>query len=210
MLNYLWAAMVIIGVVYGAFTGNLEVVGNGAVESGKDAVDLCLTMLGVGSMWCGLMKIAERAGIIRGLSKKMKPFINFMFPNIPESHKSRDYISENIIANISGLGWAATPAGLNAMRELSGLENDRMSQEGNVRKKQRMVASDEMCTFLVLNISSLQLIPVNIIAYRSMYGSVSPAGIIGPAIIATMVSTLVGILFCKIMIKSSAGTKIKR
>ena len=102
-------------------------------------------------------------------------------------------------ANVLGLGWAATPAGLRAMEELSKLEEDRRKGRlpGPVRKKG--IASNEMCTFLILNISSLQLIPVNVIAYRSQYGSVNPAAIVGPGIAATAVSTLVAVVFCKII-----------
>ena len=110
-----------------------------------------------------------------------------MFPGIPKGHKSREYIATNMIANILGLGWAATPAGLLAMKSLKELNNN------------RPVASNEMCTFLIINISSLQLIPVNIIAYRSQYGSANPAGIVGATIIATSISTFVGIVFAKIM-----------
>ena len=121
-----------------------------------------------------------------------------MFPRIPQGHKSRDYISMNIIANILGLGWAATPAGLKAMEELDHLEEERRRGHlpGPVRKKG--IASNEMCTFLIINISSLQLIPVNIIAYRSQYGSVNPASIVGAGIIATFFSTLAAIIYCKL------------
>lgn len=192
MLNYLWAAMIIIGIVYGSITGNIEVVGNAAIDSGKDAVSLCITMLGVVTMWTGIMKIATNCGIIAAASRKLSPFITFLFPRLPKNHIARESITTNFIANIFGLGWAATPAGLKAMKELADL-ND------NGDNKSYKWASDEMCTFLVINISSLQLIPINIIAYRSQYGSVNPTGIIVPAIIATTISTAVGIIFCKIM-----------
>lgn len=192
MLNYLWAAMIIIGIVYGSITGNIEVVGNAAIDSGKDAVSLCITMLGVVTMWTGIMKIATNCGIIAAASRKLSPFITFLFPRLPKNHIVRESITTNFIANIFGLGWAATPAGLKAMKELADL-ND------NGDNKSYKWASDEMCTFLVINISSLQLIPINIIAYRSQYGSVNPTGIIVPAIIATTISTAVGIIFCKIM-----------
>ncbi len=192
MLNYLWAAMIIIGIVYGSITGNIEVVGNAAIDSGKDAVSLCITMLGVVTMWTGIMKIATNCGIIAATSRKLSPFITFLFPRLPKNHIVRESITTNFIANIFGLGWAATPAGLKAMKELAAL-ND------NGDNKSYKWASDEMCTFLVINISSLQLIPINIIAYRSQYGSVNPTGIIVPAIIATTISTAVGIIFCKIM-----------
>lgn len=192
MLNYLWAAMIIIGIVYGSITGNIEVVGNAAIDSGKDAVSLCITMLGVVTMWTGIMKIATNCGIIAAASRKLSPFITFLFPRLPKNHIVRESITTNFIANIFGLGWAATPAGLKAMKELADL-ND------NGDNKSYKWASDEMCTFLVINISSLQLIPINVIAYRSQYGSVNPTGIIVPAIIATTISTAVGIIFCKVM-----------
>lgn len=197
LLNYLWAAMIIIGIVYGSITGNIEVVGNAAIDSGKDAVSLCITMLGVVTMWTGIMKIATNCGIIAAVSRKLSPFITFLFPRLPKNHIVRESITTNFIANIFGLGWAATPAGLKAMKELADL-ND------NGDNKSYKWASDEMCTFLVINISSLQLIPINIIAYRSQYGSVNPTGIIVPAIIATTISTAVGIIFCKIMSRKKA------
>ena len=190
MLNFLWAGMIIIGVMYAALTGNIAEVTNAALDSSKEAITLCLTMLGVMSFWMGLMEIATKAGVISGLSRLLGPAIRFMFPNIPKGHKANEHITTNIIANILGLGWAATPAGLQAMEALGELEDER----GN----DRSIASDEMCTFLIVNISSLQLININIIAYRSQYGSVNPTRIVGAGIIATIISTLVGCLYCKI------------
>lgn len=215
MLNAIWAGMIVLGILYGAFTGNLEAVSNAALESAGEAVDLCITMCGIMGLWTGLMKIAQQAGLIAALTRGISPFVSFLFPRIPKNHPARESISTNIVANVLGLGWAATPAGLKAMEELSALEEDRHREdispvkEGVMRPRSRVVppgtASDEMCTFLVLNISSLQLIPVNIIAYRSQYGSVDPAAIIGPAIVATMVSTGVGVIFCLLMQKKSSG-----
>ena len=199
MLNYLWAGMIIIGVIYAAFTGRLPDVTNAALDSSKEAITLCITMMGVMSFWVGLMEIATEAGIIRYLSRKLRPVIRFLFPELPAKHPAEEHITTNIIANILGLGWAATPAGLRAMEELEKLEEDRRRGRlpGPVRGKG--VASNEMCTFLIINISSLQLIPVNVIAYRSQYGSVNPAGIVGAGIVATAVSTGVAVVFCKIM-----------
>ena len=198
MLNFLWAGMIIIGVLYGALQGNLADITNAALDSSKEAVTLCITMIGVMSFWMGLMEIASKAGIIQAVSKVMAPVIRFFFPHIPKGHRASEYITTNFIANILGLGWAATPAGLQAMEALGELENDRRNGRtpGIVRKKG--IASNEMCTFLILNISSLQLIPINIIAYRSQYGSVNPAGIVGAGLIATTISTLVACLFCRI------------
>ena len=192
MLNYLWGFMLIIGVVYAAITGNLPAVTDSALDSAKEAVSLCITMTGVMAFWVGLMRIAENAGIISAATRRLKPFLRFLFPNLPPDHTANKYIATNMISNIFGLGWAATPAGLKAMEELERLEEDRQSV-------QKGVASNEMCNFLILNISSLQLIPVNIIAYRSQYGSVNPTAILGPAILATAVSTLTAVIFCKVM-----------
>ena len=199
MLNYLWAGMIIIGVIYAAFTGRLPDVTNAALDSSKEAITLCITMMGVMSFWVGLMEIATEAGIIRYLSRKLRPVIRFLFPELPAKHPAEEHITTNIIANILGLGWAATPAGLRAMEELGKLEEDRRRGRLPGPVRARGVASNEMCTFLIINISSLQLIPVNVIAYRSQYGSVNPAGIVGAGIVATAVSTGVAVLFCKMM-----------
>ncbi len=182
------------GGVLGATT--MSQVANGALDSAKEAVELCITMLGVVGMWNGVMNIAKESGLIERWTKKIEPAITFLFPKIPPKHPVRDDIAVNIIANILGLGWAATPSGLKAMQGLAEI-NCREDIKGTNRK----TASDEMCTFLVLNISSLQLIPMNIIAYRSQYGSVMPTAVIGPGIVATMISTLVAIVFCKKMCK---------
>lgn len=207
MLNYLWGMMLLVGVVYGAFQGRLPELTTAALDSAKDAVSLCITMTGVMSLWVGLMEIAQKSGMIRQAAGKLQPFINFMFPDIPKGHKAREYITTNIIANIFGLGWAATPAGLKAMEALEELEEERRKGAGraaNGRLKgdrgpvPRGTASNEMCTFLIINISSLQLIPVNIIAYRAQYGSVNPAVIVGPAIVATLASTAAAVIFCKL------------
>ncbi|NBI90671.1 nucleoside recognition protein [Lachnospiraceae bacterium] len=203
MLNYIWALMIMVGVIYGAMTGNIQEVSNAALDSAGEAVSLCITMMGVMALWVGLMEIAQTSGLIGKLTKGIQPFISFMFPGIPKGHIAREYISANIIANVLGLGWACTPAGLRAMEELAKLEAERgtpdyLSDGKGTGKKRERVASNEMCTFLILNISSLQLIPVNMIAYRSQYGSVNPAGIIAPAIVATAVSTTVAVVYCKV------------
>lgn len=199
MLNYLWAGMILIGIIFAAFNGRMPDITNAALDSSKEAITLCITMMGVMSFWVGLMEIAAKAGIIRSASRKIRPFVKFLFPELPADHPAQEHITTNIIANVLGLGWAATPAGLRAMEALSKLEEDRRRGllPGPVRK--RGIASNEMCTFLIINISSLQLIPVNVIAYRSQYGSVNPAGIVGAGIAATAVSTIVAVVYCKMM-----------
>lgn len=194
MLNFLWAGMILLGVAYGAAAGRIEDVSNGFIEGGGEAVSLCITMLGIVSLWTGVMEIARKSGLIAGLKKKIAPLIKWLFPDVPPEHPASEYIAINLIANFCGLGWAATPAGLKAMEALAALQDERAGH--HVTK-----ASDAMCAFLIINISSIQLIPVNIIAYRAEYGSVNPAAIIIPGIIATTISTLAGVIFCKIKYK---------
>lgn len=219
MLNYLWAGMILGGIIFASFTGHLADVTNAALDSSKEAVTLCITMMGVMSFWMGIMEIASKSGLIKDASQKIRPLIRFLFPRIPSGHPAAEFITTNFIANVLGLGWAATPAGLKAMEELGKLEDERRRQEtglsslpgskkwkpGSFRAMPKGIASNEMCTFLILNISSLQLIPVNVIAYRSQYGSVNPAAIVGPGIMATAVSTGVAIVFCKIMDRKKRG-----
>ena len=189
MLNYLWGCMILIGVVYAALTGNIDSVTSGALDGAKDAVSLCITMLGVMAFWCGLMEIAEKSGLIDKCKCGVAPLISWLFPNVPRQSRAFSYITTNMISNFLGLGWAASPAGIRAMQELSELNGH------------NSVASCDMCTFLVINISSIQLIPVNIIAYRSQYGSANPTSILFPSIIATTCSTFVAVIFCRFMMK---------
>lgn len=210
MLNYIWAVMILIGILYAALTGNITSVTEAALDSAGEAVSLCITMAGIMALWMGLMEVAQKAGLIARMTRGIQPFLSFLFPAIPKGHAAREYIATNFIANILGLGWACTPAGLKAMEALARLEAERgnpeyldcesdsgsdMGMGGGAGKR---VASSEMCTFLVMNISSLQLIPVNMLAYRQQYGSVNPAAIIAPAITATLVSTVAAVIFCKV------------
>ena len=208
-MNYLWGGMLIIGIVYGVLTGNTQGITDAVLESSKEAVTLGISMLGIVSFWTGLMEVAGEAGVIAGLTKAIAPFMRFLFPGIPKGHRAFDSLSANFVANILGLGWAATPAGLRAMSDLEELERQRGNGEyidtaaagtlGSLTNYSSRTASNEMCTFLVMNISSLQLIPVNIIAYRSQYGSANPAAVIAPAIVATFFSTVVAVIYCKVM-----------
>ena len=196
MLNYIWAVMILLGILYGAFTGNMAAVTDAALSSAGEAVQLCLTMAGVMALWMGLMKIAETAGLIGRLTSGIQPFLSLIFPQIPKEHKARQYIAANFIANILGLGWACTPAGLKAMEALAELEKERGTPGYRTEGREGRIASTEMCTFLLLNISSLQLIPVNMMVYRTRYGSANPAAVIAPAIIATLLSTAAALIFC--------------
>lgn len=184
MLNYLWGGMMML---WNRLTPHSpDACPASPCRTGflQRSNTLCITMIGIMSFWVGLMEIATKAGIIEQLSRKLKPLIHFLFPNLPDNHPAATHITTNIIANILGLGWAATPAGLNAMEELKNLEDDRRKYHLPGKVRAPGTASNEMCTFLIINISSLQLIPVNVIAYRSQYGSINPAAIVGPGILA--------------------------
>ncbi len=206
MLNYIWAGMILLGVIYGVCTGQMSALTGGALDSAREAVSLCITMAGVMALWMGLMEIAQESGMIAKMTKGIRPFLKFMFPRLPEDHPAGEYITTNLIANVLGLGWACTPAGLKAMEQLAepeqqragqGTEKGRQGSEDQRYGAEATAASNEMCTFLILNISSLQLIPVNMIAYRSQYGSANPAVIIAPALVATLFSTIIAIIYCK-------------
>ena len=201
-------------------------VTDGAIQASKEAVTLCVTMLGVMTLWTGVLEIGHRSGLVDQLAGRMGPILTFLFPGLDPDGEARKQISVNMIANILGLGWAATPAGLKAMEELKKVEEERRKggaagrkdtpgQEDTAGRKdtpgqeetagqraaarQAGTASNEMCTFLIINISSLQLIPMNMIAYRSQYGSVNPTAIVGPALAATFISTVVAVIFCRVM-----------
>ena len=196
-MDCLWAGMLICGMIYAAFSGNLEAVTEAILSSAKEAVQLGIGMAGVLAFWTGLMEIAQDCGLVDRLTRSIRPVIRFLFPDIPDGHRAQEYISLNMIANMLGLGGAATPAGLEAMKALEQIEEERRNGRRAGRKQPKGTASNEMCTFLILNISSLQLIPVNMIAWRSQYGSSNPEAIVGPALLATACSTLTAVIYCK-------------
>ncbi|MDO4554203.1 MAG: nucleoside recognition protein [Lachnospiraceae bacterium] len=199
MINYIWSILLLSGIFFSSFYGNLSVMTEALLDGAKEAVNLCIIMAAVVGLWSGIMEIGVESGLLDLFAKKIDPFINWLFPRLPKDSRAKEYIAANCAANILGLGWAATPAGLQAMEELQKVEEGRM--KSSLKGEKIVVASDEMCTFLILNISSLQLIPVNIIGYRSQYGSINPAAVIIPGILATMFSTMMAILFCKIQMR---------
>ena len=189
MINYIWCGMIVIGILVGIVTGNIEAVSTAAIEWAETAVELSLGLIGVMSLWLGLMKIAEEAGIVRGMGLLMKPIMVRLFPEVPADHPAMGSIVANMAANFFGLGNAATPLGIKAMQEL---------QDLNENKEE---ASNAMVTFLAINTSSVTLISSSTIAYRSAAGAANPADIIAPTIIATTVSTVVAIVACKVLEK---------
>ncbi|MUK87230.1 spore maturation protein [Ornithinibacillus sp. L9] len=181
MVNIIWACMAIIGIFYAMINGTMDQVNEAIFESANDAVNLSIGLISVLVFWLGIMKIAEKAGILRVLSKLFRPVIVKIFPEIPKDHPAIGYILSNITANIFGLGNAATPMGIKAMeqmKELSGTDT----------------ASRSMITFLALNTSSLTIIPTTVIAIRMQYNSLSPTEIVGTTIIATTISSISALL----------------
>ena len=186
MINYIWGIMITLGLGMSIALGKGREVGLQVMESSKEAINICIAMFGVMGFWMGLMEVAIRSGIINKIVCLLNPIMKYLFPSVPKDSKAKEYIVSNFVANLLGLGWAATPVGIKAIEELKKLNDN--SEE----------ASDDMCTFLIINISSLQLIPITIIAYRGQYGSTNASGILGFSIIATVVSTIAGILFALI------------
>lgn len=205
-MAYLWGGMLLIGIVYGVLAGNVDEVTKAFVSCSGEAVSLCISMAGITAMWTGMMKIAENSGLVTELAAKMRPLLRFLFPKLDTESKAAHYICLNFLSNVLGLSWASTSSGLCAMKELKELQLQKENAEKNTEdsgkkdavKNSSMIASNEMYTFLIINVSSLQLIPVNMIAYRAKYGSADPTAIVGPAILATAVSTAVAVIFCRI------------
>ena len=187
MMNYLWGGMLLLGLIYGAFAGTLDAVMESVINSAREAVSLVISIAGITAFWTGIMKIAEQAGLVEKLAKRTRPLLNFLFPELKNQEKANYYISLNFLSNFLGLSHASTSSGLLAFQEL-----DRLNGYSTI-------ASRSMCTFPIINVSSLQLLPINIIAYRAQYGSPAPAAIVGPAIFATGISTLAAVVFCKVM-----------
>ena len=165
MINYIWYALIAIGIITGFATGNVQGITDAAISNAKTAVELSLGLIGVMALWLGIMKIAEDAGLVKKLSIALKPVMTRLFPDVPGDHPAMGAILMNISANVFGLGDAATPFGLKAMKELQSLNADEET------------ATDAMCTFLAINTSSVTLIPATIIAYRAAADSANPAEI---------------------------------
>lgn len=189
MLNILWPIFIIISIIFAIFSGNIDKINSSIFDSTQSAIDLTLTLLGVTCLWSGIMEIASKTEIIKKLSKILNKIIKNFFYDLNSESKSYNNIIMNIIANILGLGNAATPLGLKAMSELQKENND----------KERL--SDNMMMLIVLNTASLQIIPTTVIAVRSSLGSNNPTQIIVPVWIATIGAAIVGISVAKIIIR---------
>ena len=187
MLNYIWLGMLVIGFVVGILNGRVDAVTKAAVDSAQEAVNLSIRLLGAMCLWTGLMKIADRSGFVNAIARLVRPLMQFLFPEVPRSHPAMGAMVMNLVANLFGLGNAATPLGLKAMNEL---------QQLNPRKD---TATHAMSMFLVLNTSVLQLVPATVIAIRSAAGSANPTEIIITIWVATLCACLTGILAVRLL-----------
>jgi spore maturation protein A len=207
MLNYIWLSLIVIGIGVAVikdlsqpadptadtrYPMLTKVTNEGIVGSAKTAVTLAIGLIGIMALWLGVMRVAEEAGLISKLASLLRPVTTRLFPGVPADHPAMGAMIMNISANMLGLANAATPLGLKAMEELNKLN------------KKVGTATDAMCTFLVINTSNVQLIPATVIAIRAAAGSANPTEIIGPAIVATSISTVVGVTVVKLLAKIPA------
>ncbi|MBN9653127.1 spore maturation protein [Halobacillus sp. GSS1] len=181
MVNLIWAFLAVTGIIFAMFNGTMDEVNKAIFSTLDEAIMITLSLAGVLIFWLGLMKIAEEAGLLAGLAKIFRPFVKRIFPEIPDDHSALGYILSNMTANMFGLGNAATPMGLKAMKELKELSGSDK-------------ASRSMITLLAINTSSLTLVPTTVIAIRMKYDSQDPTSIVGATILATIISTIAALL----------------
>lgn len=186
MLGSIWFFMIFIGILYGAFTRDLEGLNSIILKETQEGVTFVISLIGIMSFWLGIMNVAEKSGLVQKISNCFRPVVRLLFSGIPRGHAAERWIIMNYIANMFGISGAATVFGLKAMKEL-----DRL----NTNKR---VATNSMAMFLIINMSSLQLIPLTVIKIRYDYGSHNPTGIVGVALMATLSSTILSIIIGKI------------
>lgn len=178
MVNYIWVFMTLVGFVFAMINGTMAEVNKAIFDGAKEAVTLCMGLISILVFWLGMMRIAQESGLLELLSKLFRPLVRRLFPDVPTNHPAMGYILSNMIANMFGLGNAATPLGIKAMEELKQLNGGKNS------------ASRSMITFLAINTASITIIPTTVIAIRMNYNSASPTDIVVPTLIATIISML--------------------
>ncbi|MBP5534390.1 MAG: nucleoside recognition protein [Alphaproteobacteria bacterium] len=196
MMNYIWLFFIFFSVVVGIINGKMKEVSDAIISASSSAVEISIGLIGIMTLWLGLMHIAQKAGLIDLLAKVFSPILRLIFPSIPKDDPVQADIAMNVTANALGLGNAATPMGIKAMEGLQRL---------NPNKKD--TASDDMCTFLTINTAGVQLLPVSVIAILASLGSTNATDIILPTILTTFGALVIGILFVKLLIKISPESK---
>lgn len=190
MINIIWASFLLTGIIYAAINGNIDMITNSVITAAESSVNLSFKLVGVMCLWLGLMKIADKAGIIKIITKILQPVMKHIFRNIPEDHPAMGAIIMTISANMLGLGNAVTPLGIKAMQEMQSLNSN------------KTVATPAMCTFLAICTTGFTIVPATVIALRSAVGSVSPAEIVGVTIIVSLFTTVMVLIFdffCRII-----------
>ncbi len=187
MLNYIWMGLLLVGFAVGIINGRIDEVTKAAMDSAQSAVTVCIGLLGVMCLWTGLMKVAEKSGLVAGIGRLVRPVMTFLYPDIPKNHPALGAIVMNLVANFLGLGNAATPLGIKAMSQLQSLNKDKKT------------ATDSMCMFLVMNTAAIQLVPASIIALRTAEGSKKPAEIIVCIWMASVCATIMGVIAAKLL-----------
>lgn len=182
MVNAVWVSLIAAGVITGLLTGTSEAVTRAALDSAGSAVTLCLGLVGAMALWCGVMKIAEEAGIARSLARVVAPAARLLFPSVPARHPAIAAVAMSITANLLGMGNAATPLGIKAMEELAALAHDKEE------------ASDAMCTFVAMCTAGITLVPTTIIAVRAQLGSRSPSEVVAPIVLVNLLATTVALI----------------
>lgn len=190
MINIIWASFLLTGIIYAAINGNIDMITNSVITAAESSVNLSFKLVGVMCLWLGLMKIADKAGIVKIITKILQPVMKHIFRNIPEDHPAMGAIIMTISANMLGLGNAVTPLGIKAMQEMQSLNSN------------KTVATPAMCTFLAICTTGFTIVPATVIALRSAVGSVSPAEIVGVTIIVSLFTTVMVLIFdffCRII-----------
>lgn len=187
MINYIWFLILICGILIGLFTGKGELMSESIIKAANNSVELVIGMVGLLCLWCGVMKIAEKSGLTTKLARLMEPVLKRIYKDAGKNKRALGAIVMNLTANMMGLSNAATPFGIKAMEEMQDLNPDKDT------------ASDDMALFLVMNAACIQLLPATVISLRAAAASKNPGVIILPAIIATAIACLVGIICCKIL-----------
>lgn len=189
MINRIWCFLIFLGSFYLIVNGKIEVLNSEILNSGKATFDLIIQIFPLMSLWLGVMRIAKDSGLLFKLSKLVEPILIKIFPEIPSSHEAFGYISSNIIANMFGLGNAATPFGIKAMESMQSLN------------KNKDTASNSMITFLIINTCGMTLVPTTIISLRMLYKSVNPSIIIFPCIVVSFFSIIFGLIINRVISK---------
>jgi spore maturation protein A len=187
MINYIWFFLIFTGILVSISTGEIDAINTAVIEDTQEAVKFAISLTGIMAVWLGLMNIAKKSGLMRGISKILTPITSLLFPDIPKNHPAMSAIVMNMVTNMFGAGNSATALGIKAMEEMNTLNRD----------KKR--ATNAMCMFLVINMSSVQLVPLTVLKVRADAGSLNPTEIIGTSLIATTISTIVGIISAKIL-----------